>query len=635
MTLALLLAALSVLPADRLAMADRLFNKGHYAEAEVEYRALENEPTIAADELLYRFAECERATGKKEPALKRYAELYGRFPDSKYAPRARFMHAMGMEGADRKRELAALDTDRLPADVRAAALYHLGIDNSDVEMLARCEKLDPNGRYALYASLRRGTLLAASKDAAERRKGVELLLGIAFGKHGELSEEALYLAAVQSYRDRYYGESASLFRRYLKSHPKGKHRDDVRVMSVWSDYMNGRYADAAAACGEERGDDFAYLRAACAYATGDDEKAISLFRKYLEEFPEGKYRGDAELPLARLEFKKAEKSGDAAMTIESAKRGFGISKLAADELRLAWAYERAGRQEEALSEYVRIARQYPGTEEAADALFRKAMMDAQEERWNGMELALAEALASGKCGKRKAEALYWRGIAAVRTGHEAEAVGFLREALKEGLGLDESREARLLVADFDFRNGKTEEARKAYSKLVSEGACERMSAARTLAVGKLLGGEEARTCARALVGNESAEWRQAGYALLGDVEDKAQAYGAAIDAYRKCLAEKANVAEVTGAALRLGMLETRNGEFDRAEETLKKAVASSGTDIVARGSAYLALAANSEAKKDFRTACAYATVVTSLFDDPDLVSAAKKILAAHPEEAEQ
>lgn len=635
MTLALLLAALSVLSADRLAMADRLFNKGRYAEAEVEYRALENEPTIAADELLYRFAECERATGKKEPALKRYAELYGRFPDSKYAPRARFMHAMGMEGMDRKRELAALDTDRLPADVRAAALYHLGIDNSDVEMLARCEKLDPNGRYALYASLRRGTLLAASKDAAERRKGVELLLGIAFGKHGELSEEALYLASVQSYRDRHYGESASLFRRYLKSHPKGKHRDDVRVMSVWSDYMNGRYADAAAACGEERGDDFGYLRAACAYATGDDEKAISLFRKYLEEFPQGKYRGDAELPLARLEFKKAEKAGDAAMTIESAKRGFGISKLAADALRLAWAYERAGRQEEAISEYVRIARQYPGTEEAADALFRKAMMDAQEERWNGMELALAEALASGKCGKRKAEALYWRGIAAVRTGHEAEAVGFLREALEEGLGLDESREARLLVADFDFRNGKTEEARKAYSKLVSEGACERMSAARTLAVGKLLGGEEARTCARALVGNESAEWRQAGYALLGDVEDKAQAYGAAIDAYRKCLAEKANVAEVTGAALRLGMLETRNGEFDRAEETLKKAVASSGADVVARGSAYLALAANSEAKKDFRTACAYATVVTSLFDDPDLVSAAKKILAAHPEEAEQ
>ena len=40
MMLSILLAAISVLPADRLAMADRLFNKGLYAEAAVEYEAL-------------------------------------------------------------------------------------------------------------------------------------------------------------------------------------------------------------------------------------------------------------------------------------------------------------------------------------------------------------------------------------------------------------------------------------------------------------------------------------------------------------------------------------------------------------------------------------------------------------------
>ena len=35
--LALLVAAVSVLPADRLAMADRLFNRGEYAAARAEY----------------------------------------------------------------------------------------------------------------------------------------------------------------------------------------------------------------------------------------------------------------------------------------------------------------------------------------------------------------------------------------------------------------------------------------------------------------------------------------------------------------------------------------------------------------------------------------------------------------------
>lgn len=635
MMLSILLAAISVLPADRLAMADRLFNKGLYADASVEYEALKDEPTIAKDELLYRFAECDRAAGRNESARARYAELYGTYPDSKYAARARFMHAMGSKDVERKQELAALDSDRIPADIRAAALYHLGIDNSDVALLERCEKVDPKGKYATYASLRRGTLLSASKSAAERRKGVELLLGIAFDNKGELSDEALYLAAVQSYREKKYGESGSLFRRYVKSHPKGAHIDDVRTMAVWSDYMEGRYADAAAACGEGKSDDFSYIRAACAYAAGDEEKAIALFRKYLEDYPEGKYRADVELPLARLEFSKAERSGDSERIVESAKRGFGLSKLASDQLRLAWAYEKAGRLEEALSEYQRIARQFPGTEEAADALYRKAMMDAREERWNGAEMALAEALATGKCGKRKHEALYWRGVAAIRIGHEDEAVGFLQEAIKGGLSLDESREARLLIADYVLRKGNTEVAKTTYDKLVEEGACSRMSAARILAVGQLLGGERAKTCAQELVKNESAEWRQAGYALLGQTEEQAGAYGAAIDAYRKCLAEKADVAEATQAALHLGLLESRAGEFDRAEETLKKAVAKGGTDVAARGAAYLALARNSEAKKDFHTACAYATVVVSLFDDEKLCAEAKKILAAHPEEADQ
>ena len=635
MTLGLLIAALAVLPTDRLAMADRLFNKGRYAEAAAEYEALKGEASIAADELLYRFAECDRACGRNESAQKRYAELFTGHPTSRHADRARFMHAVGLAGDARRRALFALDSDRVAADIRAAALYRLGVESSDPELLDRCVKVEPKGRYAMFASLRRGALLADSKDAAEQRKGIELLLGIAFSGTNEIAEEALYLAAVQSYRGKRYGESASLFRRYQKTYPKGKHADDVRTMAVWSDYMQGRYADAAAACGDAPGDDLAYVRAACAYATGDDETAERLFRKYLADYPEGKYRADAELPLARLEFKRAEKGGDAAMVVESAKRGFGLSKLAADQLRLAWAYEKAGRIEEALNEYQAVAKRYPGTEEAAEAMFRKAMMDVREERWSAAELALAEALSSGKCGARRGEALYWRGMAAVRLGHENEAMGFLREALKEKLSLDESREARLMLADDDFRHGREAAAREVYEKLVAEGACARMSSTRILAVGKFLGGESAKTCAQALIKVDSPEWRQAGYALLGSVQEKAGAFGAAIESYRKCLAEEANVADAATAALRLGVLESRAGEFGRAEETLKRAVTLNGSDAAARGLAYLTLATNSEARKDYRSACAYATVVTSLFDDAKLCAEAEALLKRHPEEVDR
>ncbi len=614
-------------------MADRLFNKGQYEDAAAEYRSLVGQDGVKADEIRFRLAECDRAAGRNEAARKNYYEVFARHPDSRHAAQARFLYAMGSPAEERRKTLAELDSDRVDLATRTAALYHLGAETSDAELLAKCVKLDPKGRYADYANLRYGMLMDASKDPAERRKGVEVLLGIAFGA-SPLASEALYLAAIQSYREKRYGESGSLFRRYRKKFPQGEHFAEARSMSAWCDFMEGRYADAAATCGEGEADDLAYIRAACAYSTGDNGKALKLFRKYLEDYPQGRYRADAELPIARIEFEAAQQAADKAKTIETAKRGFALSKLATDQLRLAWAYERAEKPDLASAEYAALAKSFPGTTEAAEALYRKAMIDAKAAKWSAAELTLAEALASGKLGDRMAEALYWRGVAAMNLGHEAEGAASLQEAVQKGLSLDEAREARLMVADWDLRNGRTEKAKADYRKLVQEGACERMSAARILSVGRLLGGEEAELCATALTKGDSAEWRQAGWALKGACEEKRGAFSAAIESYRKCLAEKAKTAECAAAALSLGKLEYRAGEFDKAEDTLKGAIALNASDAKARAEAYLTLAENAGGKGDWKTAVSYATVVTSLFDDAASVAAAKKIIEAHPEAKE-
>ena len=629
----ILVLAITVLPSDRMAMADRLFNRGQHKEAEAEYRALVGAEGIAADEILFRLAECDRASGRSEAALKGYVELFTKYPDSSHAARARFLNAMGRPVLERRKLLAELDSDRVDLETRTAALYHLGSEASDPDLLAKCVKLDPKGTYAPYANLRYGTLLNESSDPAQRRKGMEVLLGVAFGT-GELADEALYLAAIQSYREKKYGEAGSLFLRYRRKFPKGEHFEETRSMSAWCDFLQGRYADAAAACGAGGADDLDYIKAACAYATGESETALRLFRKYLEDYPQGAYRANAELPIARIEFDAAQKTNDVSRTIETAKRGFALSKLAADQLRLAWAYEKAGKPADAAAEYVQIAKSFPGGEEAAEAMYRKAMIDARGDNWSAAELALAEAMASGKLGKRTAEATYWRGVAAMKLGHEVEGAGFLENAVAAGLGLDESREARLMVADFDYKSGRIDQAKASYRKLVQEGACERMSAARILSVGRLLGGAEAETCAKALTKGDSAEWRQAGWALLGDCEAKREAYAAAIESYRKCLKESAKTESAAAASLALGKLESRAGEFDRADATLKTAVSLNTTDARARADAYLALARNAGAKGDWKSAVAYATVVTSLFDDAEFGAEAKKIIEEHPEAAQ-
>ena len=631
---AVLLAAITVAPSDRLAMADRLFNRGAYVDARAEYESLRGENVLPYDDLLYRLAECDRAVGRKAEARASYGELLEKFPASRHADRARLMCALAGTDDEKRSELRVLDSDRVAADIRSAALYHLGVLNNDAAAFERCVSVSPKGRYAPYAKLRRASLLAGSQDSAERRQAVRLLLEIAFSNNGEFSEEALYLAATTSYGEKRYGEAATLFRRYMKYYPKGKHIRDAVSVCAWCDYLTGKYADAISLCGSGTTEDTAFLLAASTHATGDAAKAKPLFEAYIEKYPQGRYVKDSELPLSRLGFAEAEKSGDSQKALEFAKRAAAISNSPSDRLRVAWAYEKCESPEDAEREYLAVAADFPGTPEAAEAMFRKALADLREERWSAAELSLAEALGGKLDQRRHAEALYWRGIAAIRMGHEEEGVEHLRSAIEKGLALDQSREARLLIADCDYNSGRRDEAKRAYSRLVKEGAAARMSAAKTLAVGKLLfPGEEAEICAKALIKIDAPEWRQAGYALQGAVEENSKAFSAAIESYRRCMAENCKTEDLPKVAARLGALEAANGDWDNAEATLARAVELNADDVMARAESYLHLAEVSAAKGKIKSARAYATVLTTLFEGTPFAKSAEDILKAYPEEA--
>ena len=644
MTIALLAASLAVLPSDRMAMADRIFDRGDWAAAKAEYAALQGEKGVAADEILYRLAECERLGGNASAARAAYRKLLAGHPLSRHADRARLMMALSApDEATKKSELRLLDGDRVKPAVRASALYHYGILAGDRDALARCVSIDPDGPYALYAKFRGAALGVDDPDPKVRRDAVSALIDISRSKDKSLAREALYFAASRCYAAKKYGEASTLFRRYLKNHSDDKRCDAARTMAAWSDYLSGKFADAASLCGEGGTDDTAYLLAACAYASGDKAKAKALMGRYLEEYPEGRYRKSVELPLARMDFDSADKAGDASAVVEAARRTVSLSGASQDRLRLAWAYEKASRTDDALKTYLAVAKECPGTDDAAEALYRKAMIDIRAGRWSPAELALKEALETGRNGRRRAQVLYWRGIASARLGYDAESEKCLREALKLGLPLNETREAKLHIADADFKAGRVAEAKAAYAALVKEGACERMGAAKMHAVGRFLlectegapAAAEAKLCAEALAkSGKSPEWRQAAFTLLGEAEEAMGEYSAAAGSYRQALAEGVRTDDARGASLRLGVLESKAGEHELAEKTLKEAVALNQSDAARRAQAYLWLAKNAEAAGRPREACSYATVIVTLFDDPALADEAKKILSAHPEESE-
>ena len=622
-------------------MADRLFDRGLYKEAKTEYAALKNSEGIAGDDILYRLAECESALGEKAAARKSYSELVEKFPLSRHAPRSRLMKALAGSELEKIRELRALDADGVPNDTRAAALYHLGAAENNVEALSRSLSLDPKGRYSAYAKYRRAILNSSSSDPARLRSAVADFLEIHHSGTKDLADESLFLAAETSYSGKKYGEASSLFRRYMKLYPESENAAKARAMAAWSDYASGKYADAAVMCGDGSTDDASYILASCAYATGEYEKARELLAAYLEKFPEGKYRKAVELPLARLDYDAAEKAGDSAKAVEAAKRSVSLSGSAADMMRLAWAYEKGGNAADAEAEYEKISLSFPKTAEAADALYRRAMTAVRERKWSRADLLLAEAAATGKNGKRKAETAYWRGVSAVMLSHEAEGKKLLKEALSAGLPVDLSREARIMVADCDFSAGRRKEAKAAYASLVNDGAIDRMSASKLRTVGRLLlegGGDgktlaEAKKCGEALAGGSDPGWRQAGFALKGAAEEALGEFTAAMESYRSALAEKVRVEDAAEASLALGILESKAGNHIEADKVLKECVTLNASDSSRRAQAYMWLSKNCEAMTDYRGACAYATVILSLFDDDELSSEAKKILDRHAEAA--
>ena len=639
MILAAILSAIAVLPSDRMALADRLFNRGEYESARAEYSALAGAEGIEKGELEYRLGECCRALGRNGDARSHYLAAAAE-KTSRHADRARLNAALCGGADEMKAELKVLDTGAVDPAVRAAACYHLGAATTNAELLTRSLECEPKGPYSQYALFARAAIWVKSESQDLRSKAVGDLLTIAFGGDRKLGDEALYLAAVEGYAAGRYSQAGTMLRRYAKNFPDGAHAKEALRLRAWSDYLSSKYAECSRLCAENDGEDFVYLSAACAYQLGETERARGLFAKYLETHPEGRYRANCELPVSRLEFDEARARNDAAAMLSSAKRAYELSSLATDAFRLAWCHENAGRGDEACAVYDAVAAKAPGGADAAEALYRKAMVAIRAGKWSRAELALAEAMKAGDAFKHLDEARYWRGMCAIGLGHDAEGEAMLKEALQGTLSLDQSREARLALADIAYKAGRKGEAKAAYARLVCEGALDRMSAQKMLFTGKFLLSEpsgaealdEAKLCAKAIwAAAKTDDWRQQAKFLEGAAEEKGGHFAAAIAAYRAGLSLKVRTESAPAASMALGSLERRAGEWKSADATLREAIELNRNDPAARCAVYLELAENALGAGDVHSARAYATVVTTLFDDAKAAARAEKLLKEHPE----
>ncbi len=126
--------------------------------------------------------------------------------------------------------------------------------------------------------------------------------------------------------------------------------------------------------------------------------------------------------------------------------------------------------------------------------------------------------------------------------------------------------------------------------------------------------------------NGASEWRQAGYALLGDVETAETNLTAAAYAYRKCFEEPCTTEALAPVTVKLGLYLVSEGDAADAERVLKRAAELNAKDAEARASAYLGLARAALLKDDAEGAKGYATVIVTLFENTKAAAEARELL---------
>ena len=290
------------------------------------------------------------------------------------------------------------------------------------------------------------------------------------------------------------------------------------------------------------------------------------------------------------------------------------------------AETKAGRPEQARSDWTRLLTLYPDSPFAAEALYARAMEELRVKEYRKAGRSLDELFSRFPETPKRAEAYYWRAMAANGCGDAAEAEKGLRAARASSPAVEFAREIDLELAAVLKKQGKTAEAVPLLAGLLKTKMADRLAAGELHWLAESALATTNTSVARAAAECLSARridpaWNQIGAALTGRAYEAEGARDAAVEAYTRALAEKARTHDGAQAALALGRLETELGLFDEAKTHLSDAVdrARAPELIRLRAQAYAALARNEEERGDAAAALGYHLLVGTLFDDPEIV----------------
>lgn len=433
--------------AAKLGLAQYYVEQGSLERAETQLQEIATDPYRPEEgaRALYLLGRTEQKQGNLDAALTHFEEVYTRYPDADLAPAS--VYAEGTTYVQRE------EYDRA-----TAAFERLGAQYPDSPFAQNLGTILGEVYYRL------GQYKEAANELQERLSTLKASERI----------RALFLLG-ETYNQLGRSESArTQYRQVLDEAPNSSYATPARYGLAWQYYKVERYEDAATAFAEVRASESSLATEATYYEAvnrallGEQERALQLYRTYLEEAENDRLSAEARYEVGLLLYQQEQYDEAAAafrvLTRESASQ----ERLGDAYYWLGNAYLASDQLDRALEAYSQAIERGAASESATvEVRFQKAWTLYQNGRYGEAApifRSLAETHSETDRGK---EALFWGGDSYYHQEQYGQARTFLQRYLNTDAEGARRAGAQYALAWVHFKERRFEPAARLFRQFLT------------------------------------------------------------------------------------------------------------------------------------------------------------------------
>ena len=467
---------------EALQFADGLYSREMWELALKEYRTLlaEHPDSEKADHACFRIGECLRRLGRPQEADDAYRTVFEKYPRSSLRFRAALRRADLAADAKQydaaRAQYEAILKAGPPPEVASACLFLEGEALLKQERRAEAEPLFlkviaeyPDSEFRPYAMLRLGGIYAAQPE--KTGEALKLYEQAAGSQTNRVAAEAWFQIGELQFSLKNFAKSAEAYRKLLTDYADDPRAKEAALQAAWACHHAGLFADALkaavqaldAGAGSDQAE-WLYLKANCERQLMKNEEAVASYAAIIEKFGGTRFAVPARYERALVYYRTGrfrEAVADALQIPSSAglskdvywllaesyaalkdddnaiqyyrliAKDFPKSDVAPDAMyRLAHLLRAKGNRREAVRFYQMVAANFPEHELAPKALFASAVCLAEDQRHEEAARDLDTLIKLYPTNALAEDAVYHRAMCEMRLKRDADAMAGLRELVR-------------------------------------------------------------------------------------------------------------------------------------------------------------------------------------------------------------